>query len=256
MIKVEPVRAFTDNYIWVIQNPDNNACLIVDPGDAKPVIDYLEANNLQPEAILITHKHHDHVGGVKALQDRFDISAYGPASEAARWIDINVNANSTLHFDNTEVQFSVIELPGHTHGHIAYHTDGHLFCGDTLFVAGCGRVFEGTMAQMYQSLETLADLDDKTLIYCAHEYTLANLKFALTVEPDNPDLKAFYDEATRLRAKDIPTVPSSIAQEKRINPFMRCKEVKVTQAAQQHGMIAGGDSVAVFTTLRQWKDNF
>lgn len=256
MLQVTPVRAFTDNYIWIIHNTKNNACLIVDPGDSVPVIKYLQQNSLEPEAILITHKHSDHVGGVKLLQQHYDIPAYGPESEAANWIDINATARSKLNFIQTDVTFEVIELPGHTHGHIAYHTPGHLFCGDTLFVAGCGRVFEGTMAQMYASLQSLAKLADDTMFYCAHEYTLANLKFALAVEPENRDLLNYYDEAKQMRDRDIPTVPSSIAQEKRINPFLRCSEVKVTQAALQHGMIGNGGPVEVFTTLRQWKDNF
>ena len=256
MLQVSPVRAFSDNYIWIIQNSSNNACLIVDPGDANPVFDYLEQHRLKPEAILITHKHADHVGGVNQLREHYDMPVYGPKSETSRWVDNDVNADSKLNFSLTNVDFEIIELPGHTHGHIAYHTPGHLFCGDTLFVAGCGRVFEGTMAQMYTSLQSLAALDDATRVYCAHEYTLSNLQFALAVEPDNNDLLAYYDEATQLRKCDIPTVPSSIAREKRINPFLRCSEVKVTQAAVRHGMIADGGPAEVFATLRSWKDNF
>ena len=256
MLQVTPIRAFTDNYIWIIQNSSNNACLIVDPGDAKPVIDYIERNNLIPEAILITHKHSDHVGGVKQLVAQYDVTVYGPSSEASHWVDVDVTASSKLKFKLSNVEFDIIELPGHTLGHIAYLTPGHLFCGDTLFVAGCGRVFEGTMAQMYASLQSLSGLDEATRIYCAHEYTLSNLQFALAVEPDNDDLLAYFEEATALRHRDIPTVPSSIAREKRINPFLRCSEVKVTQAAVRHGMIADGGPVEVFATLRTWKDNF
>ncbi len=256
MISIDPVSAFTDNYIWVIRNDQTKACLIVDPGDASPVIDFVKAHRLQPEAILITHKHADHVGGVERLQQQYRIPTYGPAGEAHKWVDNTVTESTHLTFAKTGISFDIIELPGHTLGHIAYLSPGHLFCGDTLFVAGCGRVFEGTMEQMYRSLRRLAALDDSTKVYCAHEYTLANLNFAKAVEPDNQALQEYMMTAKQLREEDIPTVPSSIQQEKRINPFLRCTEVKVTQAAVEHGMIADANPVNVFATLRQWKDSF
>ena len=181
---------------------------------------------------------------------------YGPHYEVKPWADFDVKNGQTVSFPQTGVEYEVIEVPGHTLGHVAYYREGQLFCGDTLFVAGCGRVFEGTMTQMYDSLQTLASLPENTQIYCAHEYTLSNLKFAQSVEPDNQDLREYTIHAEQRRENDIPTVPSSIGMERRINPFLRCNEVKVTQAAKQRDMIIGSDPVDVFASIRRWKDEF
>ena len=256
MIEVQPIKAFSDNYIWVIKNTESNHCLIVDPGQSEPVLKFLSEHNLTLEGILITHKHADHVGGVKEILATHKVPTYGPHREVKNWAEHNVVHGDELHFARTGISFEVMEIPGHTHGHVAYYSSGRLFCGDTLFVAGCGRVFEGTMKQMYDSLQSLAKLPDETEIYCAHEYTLSNLAFANAVEPDNTDLAEFTLKAQSLREQGLATVPSSIGVEKRINPFLRCSEAKITQSARQRDMIIGSDPVDIFASIRRWKDEF
>jgi hydroxyacylglutathione hydrolase len=260
-MKLLALPAFADNYIWMLH--DGRQALVVDPGESAPVEQALDAHGLRLSAILVTHHHGDHVGGVDALRPRLEGPVYGPAREkiptpftplhdgdAAEWLGL---------------RFEVIDVPGHTAGHIAYYCaagdpndDGDapiLFCGDTLFSGGCGRLFEGTPAQMHHSLSRLAALPGDTRVCCAHEYTLSNLKFARAVEPHNRDLLDYTARCESLRADGRATLPSSIAQERRINPFMRCAQPEVAAAAATHGA-RPDDEVDVLAALRHWKNNF
>lgn len=252
------IPAFDDNYFWLLHN--GREAVVVDPGDAAPVQAQLEALDLQLTAILVTHHHSDHVGGVDTLRDAWGVPVYGPAYERIPEPVQRVDAGQQLVL--LGVTFEVLEVPGHTAGHIAYfhagsalHPDPVLFCGDTLFSGGCGRLFEGTPAQMLDSLNALAALPDETLVYCAHEYTLPNLKFALAVDANNPDLIAYETHCQNLRAKGIPTLPSRIGLEKKINPFLRSTSPAALQAALGQDPHAQSE-LDVFTALRQWKNNF
>ncbi len=264
------VRAFADNYIWLIRGRPPEHVAIVDPGDPEPVVATLERERLRPVAILCTHHHGDHVGGAYALAARYGIPVYGPARERIRAITHHLEEGDRIELEELELTFTVFEVPGHTAGHIAYYGHGMLFCGDTLFSAGCGRLFEGTAAQMYASLTRLAALPEDTKVYCAHEYTLANLRFALAVEPGNHAARNHLEACKRLRARDFPTLPSTIGRERQINPFLRVRTPMVRAAAQQwcrhatsthRGMeissrCALDSDVEVFAVLRRWKDNF
>jgi hydroxyacylglutathione hydrolase len=252
------IPAFDDNYLWLLH--DGTHALVVDPGDAAPIQAKLLELGLQLSAILVTHHHSDHTGGVDALRDAWDVPVYGPAYEAIPEPVQRVGAGETL--DLLGIEFDVLEVPGHTAGHIAYFHAGSalhpaplLFCGDTLFSGGCGRLFEGTPAQMLDSLSTLAALPDETLVCCAHEYTLSNLKFALAVDRQNADLVAYDAHCQALRAQGIPTIPSQIGVEKRINPFLRSSTPAVVQAVKSFDPTAQSP-VDVFAALRQWKNNF
>lgn len=256
-MKFIPLPAFQDNYLWLLH--DGQRALVVDPGDAQPVLAFLERSGLQLEAILVTHHHPDHVGGVDVLRDATGARVWGPARERIpEPLDRLAEGDTVTVLGLT---FRVFDVPGHTAGHIAYYcekVDGAplLFCGDTLFSGGCGRLFEGTPAQMHASLSKLAALPDATRVCCTHEYTLANLKFAKAVEPGNDELLHYSEHCERLRAQGLPTLPSSIGQEKRINPFLRTRHAAVAQAAQAHGAADPGDEVAVFAAIRQWKNEF
>lgn len=255
-----PLPAFSDNYLWLLH--DGRQAVVVDPGDAAPVADALDRHGLQLAAILVTHHHGDHVGGVDALRPRLQGPVYGPASEAIPRPFQPVQGGDTVQV--LGLQFRVIDVPGHTSGHIAYFTDrvhGEpplLFCGDTLFSAGCGRLFEGTAAQMHRSLSALAALPGDTRVCCAHEYTLSNLRFAATVEPGNGDIADHVRLCQARRAEGLPTLPSSIALERRINPFLRCDEPGVRAAALRHdaGLPPAATPEAVLATLREWKNQF
>ncbi|GCL63395.1 hydroxyacylglutathione hydrolase [Pseudaquabacterium pictum] len=256
-MKLIALPAFTDNYIWMLH--DDRQAIVVDPGDAAPVAAALDAQGLALAAILVTHHHPDHVGGVAALRPRLQGPVYGPARES-----IPQPFQPLTDGDRVEVlglRFQVIDVPGHTAGHIAYFLpaqDGQapvLFCGDTLFSGGCGRLFEGTPAQMHQSLGRLADLPGDTRVCCAHEYTESNLKFAQAVEPANAALARYTLACRALRADGLPTLPSTIAQERAINPFMRCDAPDVITAAQSRGA-ADPSGPAVLGALREWKNNF
>jgi hydroxyacylglutathione hydrolase len=252
-----PLPAFQDNYLWVLH--DGHRALVVDPGDARPVSEFLQRAGLQLDAILVTHHHADHTGGVQALREATGAVVWGPASE-----DIPRPFNALRGGDTARalgLTFRVIEVPGHTAGHIAYlcdEVDGAplLFCGDTLFSGGCGRLFEGTPAQMLASLDTLSGLPAGTRVCCAHEYTLSNLRFARAVEPANADLAAYQQHCEQLRAAGTPTLPSTIGQERRINPFLRTRTPAVRQAAQAFNGAPAEDDVAVFAAIRQWKNDF
>lgn len=248
--------AFTDNYIWIFH--DGHHALVVDPGTSAPVEHFLDAQQLTLAGILVTHHHSDHIGGLSALRARLQGPLYGPARENIPQPYIPLKDGDA--FELLNCHFEVIEVPGHTAGHIAFfHAPANaaplVFCGDTLFSAGCGRLFEGTAEQMHKSLSRLASLPSNTRVCCAHEYTLANLKFAHEVEPHNADVSVDLARCESLRAKGLATVPSSIAQELRINPFLRCNQTAVMEAARAHGACSerGPEILAV---LREWKNTY
>jgi hydroxyacylglutathione hydrolase len=253
------LSAFADNYIWMIH--DGQQALVVDPGDSAPVLRTLDALGLSLAGILVTHHHSDHVGGLAALLPRLRGTVYGPAREP-----MPVPCQPVHDGDHISVMglgFAVIDVPGHTAGHVAYFqtprpaaaSEPTLFCGDTLFSAGCGRLFEGTPAQMHQSLLRLSALPGNTRVCCAHEYTLSNLRFAQAVEPSNSQIAAHTQHCAALRTAGLPTLPSTIAQEQRINPFLRCHEPAVIQTAQAHGATSASGT-DVFAALRLWKNHF
>lgn len=251
-----PIPAFADNYIWLIHN--GRDALVVDPGDAQPVIDFLQQHALQLKHILVTHHHADHVGGVDVLRQRTSAQVTGPAGEDIPQPARGVAADDVV--DALGLRFSVIDVPGHTAGHIAFYCDDFsgeplLFCGDTLFSGGCGRLFEGTPAQMLHSLDQLAALPGNTRVCCTHEYTLSNLRFATAVEPNNQALLQYQARCEALRAQAQPTLPSSLNTELAINPFLRSRQTAVVQAVQQREP-AARDEVAVFAALRSWKNQF
>ena len=253
-----PLPAFTDNYIWMLH--DGRQAMVVDPGDSTPVLQALQQTGVQLQAILVTHHHADHVGGVDALRNATGAAVYGPARE-----NIPGPLQRLSHGDTVQtmgLSFEVIDVPGHTAGHIAYYCpdiDGEplLFCGDTLFSAGCGRLFEGTPAQMLHSLDQLAALPGNTRVCCTHEYTLSNLKFARAVEPGNAAVLHHSAQCEALRAANQPTLPSRLDLERAINPFLRVRQPAVAQAAQAYdAQVNQDDAVAVLAALRQWKNEF
>ncbi|MDP1574845.1 MAG: hydroxyacylglutathione hydrolase [Coxiellaceae bacterium] len=258
MLQIYPVCAFKDNYIWIIHNQHYAA--VVDPGDAKPVMHYLESKKLQLIAILNTHYHKDHIGGNAILLENSLVPVYGSGNEPIPTLTHPVKDGGKIFLEKLSLNFSVLDIAGHTAGHIAYYGAANgapiLFCGDTLFACGCGRIFEGTAQQMYTSLQKLANLPDETLVYSAHEYTLSNISFARTVEPGNSALSAFEKKAKELRKQDIPTLPSSITTEKATNPFLRCHHPDVISSACSYANKTLSDPVDIFTELRNWKDIF
>lgn len=261
MIDIRPIPAFEDNYIWLLTRSGYPGCAVVDPGDEDPVIETLRDAGLHLDAILITHKHGDHVGGIRGLKAVWpDAAVYGPAGEPIRTLERRLRGGDRVELDGLDVAFDVLDVPGHTEGHIAYYreggdgSEGVLFCGDTLFAGGCGRVFSGTFEQLSASLQRIGRLPPDTLAYCAHEYTLANLGFAAWVEPDSPALKQRAERDRERRAHDLPTVPSSIGEELATNPFMRTDRPPVVAAAADWAGEPLGDRAAVFRALRTWKD--
>nr|WP_223668457.1 hydroxyacylglutathione hydrolase [Kangiella shandongensis] len=256
-MKVIPLEAFSDNYIWVIKAPNGSAVAVVDPGDANPVIEYLERHQLSLETILITHHHPDHVGGVNALKERYSCRVFAPLHDQQPFSDQDLTEGDQISILNGNYHFGVIEVPGHTMGHIAFYGHGALFCGDTLFKAGCGRMFEGTPPVFYQSLQKLAQLPTDTKVYCTHEYTLANLRFAQSVEPDNTAITEAIKHSEKLRAEGKPTLPSTIGEELSFNPFLRCDQKTLQEVAGHASMEKTfSDPVRTFATIRQLKDNF
>lgn len=278
-----PIPAFNDNYLWLLQ--DGRRALIVDPGDAQPVLDVLQARQLQLESILVTHHHPDHIGGVDTLRDATGAKVFGPARERIPEPFTHLRDGDTVRA--LGLDFQVLDVPGHTAGHIAFYLpptlsasrdalppegappawggpapDGNvldgrplLFCGDTLFSGGCGRLFEGTPAQMLASLDRLAALPGNTRVCCTHEYTMSNLRFALAVEPDNGELIGYHARCAALRDRGEPTLPTSIAQELLINPFLRTRQPAVVAAARRLDPEAHDDNT-VFAAIRQWKNQF
>ena len=259
MIQIHALPAFSDNYIWLLQDLSTQTCAVVDPGDAAPVLAWLEQNpGWRLTDILITHHHADHVGGVVAVKQATGARVSGPANEKIPARDVALADGDRI--EALGLDFVVHAVPGHTLGHIAfYHDDAAqplLFSGDTLFAAGCGRLFEGTPQQMHVSLQRLAALPDTTLIYCAHEYTLSNLRFAQAVEPDNRDIAERLTQVTQWRAEDRISLPSNLALEKRTNPFLRTHETSVKEKMDERAGRVLTQQTEVFATLRGWKDNF
>lgn len=255
-LNVLTVPAFHDNYLWLIHNGKH--AVAVDPGDAAPILAALQQHGLSLTAILLTHHHADHIGGVPALLQHFKTPVYGPRHDNIDCIGKPLDEGDIVHIGELPLSLKVIEVPGHTKGHIAYYTSGQgwLFCGDTLFAGGCGRLFEGTPQQMTASLAKLAALPDDTQVFCAHEYTLANLKFALEVEPENPALLSRIESERQKRQYDIPTVPSTIGLEKATNPFLRYRETAIVRYLQATGRLESDDPVMAFAALREWKNTY
>ena len=261
VISVHPVPAFDDNYLWVIHNGQHAA--VVDPGDAAPVLEFLGANGLQLVAIICTHHHRDHVGGVEELLDtlhlRGKIPIFGPASESIPARTHALHESDKIVIPNLDLVFSVLDLPGHTAGHIAYFGHGLLFCGDTLFACGCGRLFEGTAEQMTDSLSKLKRLPPETKVFCAHEYTMANIKFAEAVEPNNAALELRKAFCAAKRHRNLPTLPSTIHLEIATNPFLRWDQPAVQAAAAnrlKHDIGPNPAPALVFGAIREWKNHF
>lgn len=253
MFDTIPIPAFKDNYIWLLRQ--GAAAVVVDPGDAAPVLAVLARERLSLEAILITHHHADHQGGVAQILAHAPAAVFGPAAESITGLTQPLHGGETLRLPRLGAEFRVLPVPGHTAGHLAYYGAGRLFCGDTLFGCGCGRLFEGTPAQMAGSLARIEALPDETEVFCAHEYTQMNLRFALAVEPRNAALRRRADATALARAQGLPTVPSTLALEKATNPFLRCREPAVIAAARAHG--ARDESpVAVFAAIRAWRNDF
>lgn len=257
MLNIYPVHAFKDNYIWVIHN--QNYAVVVDPGIASPVIEYLALKKLQLSAILITHHHHDHTGGNAELLKLCDVPVYGPQNEFISTVTHAVKGGDSLNLPEISLHLTVLDTPGHTQGHIAYYGSDPInlvFCGDTLFSCGCGRIFEGTPQQMYESLQKICRLPDDTFVYCTHEYTLSNIRFARTIDPENSKLIELEFTAQELRNKNIPTIPTTLALEKAVNPFLRCDQHDIVNSAQNYSARSLLDPLSVFTVLREWKNNF
>lgn len=252
MLKVHQIPALWDNYIYLIQAFQTNEVIIVDPSEAEPVFDFLVKNQLTPKAIFNTHHHPDHVGGNEALVDRYNIPVYCSVYDQKRIPGATNPLTDQAKLALLGLEFEVFEIPGHTLGHIAFYGHGALFCGDTLFAGGCGRLFEGDAAMLWDSLQKLRGLHDQTLVYCAHEYTQKNLEFALTIEPKNQALLQKYQAVKNMRLRDQPTVPTFLVDEKSYNPFLRADQ----QGAMSSLKVDTSDPYQVFAHLRSLKDNF
>lgn len=258
MFDVIRIPAFKDNYIWLLRK--GASAVVVDPGDARPVLEVLEREGLTLAAILITHHHADHQGGVVRLLEHRPVEVFGPEMESITALTHPLRGGETISLASIGEAFRVIAVPGHTLGHLAYYGNGCLFCGDTLFTGGCGRLFEGTPGQMHESLKRLASLPDETRVYCAHEYTENNLRFALAVEPGNRRLRDRVNDVAVARAKAQATVPSTLVVEKATNPFLRCSEPEVVAMARSRASSLGREfpdgAAEVFALLREWRNAF
>ena len=264
MISITPISAFNDNYIWLLS--DQNNAVVVDPGDPVKVIKYLQQNQLNLVGILITHHHSDHTGGVEQLVKHYSCLVWGPKNDPVTKLDHSCSEGDIANITSLGIKLKVLSVPGHTKGHIAYvieasaNTPNALFCGDTLFSGGCGRLFEGTPKQMWHSLQKFAELPKETLVCAAHEYTSSNLAFALTIEPDNQALLEYNNNVTQLRKQNVPTLPSKIGLELMINPFMRVNQTAVIEAAKARSKkLSNSDLVHdwdVLAVIRQAKDTF
>ncbi|HEY7945316.1 MAG: hydroxyacylglutathione hydrolase [Burkholderiales bacterium] len=258
MPTIIPIPAFADNYIWLLR--EGASAAVVDAGDAAPVIAHLEREHLELTAIICTHHHGDHVGGNRELLQRWQVPVFGPASETIPGRTHAMREGDAIVVPGIGLALSVLDIPGHTAGHIAYvgRSDAAplVFCGDTLFAGGCGRLFEGTPAHMVASLDKLVALPGDTLVYCGHEYTVANLRFALVVEPGNAALRERESTARAMRARGVPTLPSTIGDERATNPFLRTGETTIRAAASAHADRELADRIGVFAEIRAWKNAF
>lgn len=257
MLDIVPIPAFNDNYIWLLH--DGRHAAAVDPGEAAPLLSFLDRHGLTLAAILCTHHHGDHVGGIAELRAVYNVPVYGPREENIAGVTRPLGEGDRVALPELGLALQVLDIRGHTRGHIGYLLSGSpaaVFCGDTLFGCGCGRLFEGSMEQLYNALQRLAALPDDTRVYCAHEYTEANLRFALACEPDNPRLQQREVETRALRAAGKPSLPSTIALEKATNPFLRCSEAAVIRAAQQAAGTLESGELAIFGALRNWKNRY
>ncbi|PWW36356.1 hydroxyacylglutathione hydrolase [Idiomarina loihiensis] len=252
-MRVHAIEAFDDNYIWAIETNDKNKVIIVDPGEAQPVQQWLEQNSKSIETILVTHHHYDHTGGIAELIEQSPCPVIGPENPEIETLTQTVTEGDELTVGG--IQWQVLTTPGHTLDHISFYTPGFLFCGDTLFSGGCGRMFEGTPEQFTQSLLKLRKLPGETRVFCAHEYTQANVNFALKVEPENAVLQSYAEKVRMLREQEQITLPSTLQLELAINPFLRFDQKSVIAAANKHAESVKNSPEDVFYTIRQWKDN-
>ncbi len=245
-----PIPAFQDNYIWLLHNTYD--AIVIDPGDAKPVLAALNAQQLNLKQILITHHHSDHIDGVEELLQHHSAQIYAPKYEQFSFNHIGLSDGDEINIKSLDLSFKVLWLPGHTHGHIAYLNNEYLFSGDVLFSAGCGRLFEGTPEEMLHSLNRLKKLNPSTQVFCTHEYTLKNIEFALTLDPNNPALQARNTEAIRLRKINQPTLPTTIEMELNINPFLRCNQEEIFKNSKAQN----NDELSVFTSIRSLRNHY
>ncbi len=253
-VTIAPIRAFKDNYIWCLRR--GRSAVVVDPGEAGPVFKYLEAENLQLEAILATHHHADHVGGIVNLLAKYNVPVFGPTRETIPGITHKLAQDDEIDVPGVEMRMRILDIPAHTAGHIAYFGEGVLFSGDTLFSCGCGRLFEGTPAQMHSSLSKLAALPGETLVFCGHEYTLSNVRFAMVADPGNPAIGDRERSARAAVDRGNPSLPSTISDELAANPFLRAREPALIESASRFAGRPLTDPVQVFAALREWKDRF
>ncbi|HIF50198.1 MAG TPA: hydroxyacylglutathione hydrolase [Thiotrichaceae bacterium] len=256
MLEIIPLPALKDNYIWLLKNKASSHVAIVDPSEATSLLNMIETEGLIPVAIMITHHHWDHVGGIAEITAKYDIPVYTPKKESVEGSTNLVGEGDIVSLPELDLELNILDVPGHTSGAIAYYNEEMVFSGDTLFTAGCGRMFEGTPPQMHASLSKFKTLPDDTLLYCGHEYTVSNLKFAATVEPENKAVQERLLKAKRLREQNQPTIPATLAIEKETNPFLRCEKTNVIDAANQHTGKILEKAHEVFAAIRGWKDSF
>jgi len=253
MLSVEPIKAYTDNYIWLVST--NEGSIVVDPGESKEILNLIDTNKINLKGVLITHHHYDHTNGLLDLTNKMNLEVYGPEKIEG----INNIVKESDKFSIIGIDFEVIEIPGHTLDHLAFYSfndeDPILFCGDTLFAGGCGRVFEGTFEQMFWSLKKISNYPKETKVFSGHEYTLSNLKFALEVDKDNKDLICEFNNIEKLTSSGIPSLPTNLNKELKMNPFLRCHDIDIKNKVIEKFDIID-DELEIFTALRKWKDNF